>query len=85
MILLDKYQLPQGLKKEEFQNIVHADIGAELAREYYDIENDIYLAIQYHTIGNKDMSLLAKIIFIADKIGRKNLSPKMKKSWKSCL
>ncbi len=75
--LIEKYKLPQELKKEEFKNIIHADIGAEMAKEYYNIEEDIYLAIKYHTIGNPNMNLFAKIIFVADKIGRKTLSPEM--------
>lgn len=79
---IDKYQLPQGLKKEEFKNIIHADIGAEVAKERYRIEEDIYKAIKYHTIGNENMDLLSKIIFVADKTGREKLSPKMQEAKK---
>ncbi len=75
--LIEKYKLPQELKNKQFKNIIHADIGAEFAREYYDIDIEIYKAIKYHTIGNRNMSMLAKIIFVADKIARENLSIKM--------
>lgn len=36
-------------------------------------------AIKYHTIGNINMNTFDKVIFIADKIGRKNLDSCMKK------
>lgn len=36
-------------------------------------------AIKYHTIGNINMNTFDKIIFIADKIGRKNLDSFMEK------
>lgn len=55
--------------------LLHAKVGAYLAREKYGIKNpDILNAIQNHTTGRKNMSLLEKIIFVADYIepGRKN-------------
>ena len=41
------------------------------------MDDDICNAIKYHTIGNVSMNTLAKIIFIADKIGRKNITPEI--------
>ena len=70
---IDNYNLPQELKKKENKNIKHADIGAIIAKEQYHLDDDICHAIEYHTIGNKNMNLLAKIIYIADKIGRKDI------------
>jgi len=80
---IEKYHLPKELLKKEFKNIIHANIGAVVAREYYDVEEDIYNAIKYHTIGNKSMNLFAKIVFVADKVGRKNLSSKMEEAKKT--
>ena len=39
-----------------------------MAKELYQVNDEICQAIKYHTIGNKDMNILDKIIFIADKI-----------------
>ncbi|GFR36282.1 hypothetical protein TCEA9_20940 [Thermobrachium celere] len=47
---------------------MHAYVGAHIAREYFSIDDDIFNAIYYHTVGRKDMSILEKIIFIADVI-----------------
>ncbi len=55
--------------------LLHAKAGAYLAREKYGIKDpDILNAIRSHTTGRKNMSLLEKIIFVADYIepGRKH-------------
>lgn len=54
--------------------LLHAKVGAFLAKKKYGIENqDIINAIRNHTTGRENMSFLEKIIFIADYIepGRK--------------
>lgn len=49
--------------------LLHGPIGAALAREEYGIEDeDILRAIYCHTTGREYMSVLDKIIFIADYI-----------------
>ena len=67
---IEKYNLSKDLLKEENKKIMHADIGSVVVKELYNMDDDISKAILYHTIGNKNMNLLSKIIFIADKIGR---------------
>ena len=53
--------------------LLHGKIGADICKKRYDFTEDMQDAIKFHTTGNKDMDLLAKIIFVADKIeeGRK--------------
>mgnify|MGYP003189787288 CR=1 FL=1 len=47
--------------------LLHARLGAYIAHEKYGIDNqEILSAINYHTTGRCDMSLLEKIIYIAD-------------------
>ena len=49
--------------------LLHAKLGAYLAKKEYQVENeDILQAIRSHTTGRPDMSLLEKIIYIADYI-----------------
>lgn len=76
---IKKYNLSKDLLKPEYKRIIHADIGALVAKEYYNLDEDICNAIRYHTIGNINMDILAKITFIADKIGRANITPNIKK------
>lgn len=70
---IKKGKLSKNLENKENLNIKHADIGAVIAKEKYNLDDDICNAIKYHTIGNKNMDLLAKIIYIADKIGREKI------------
>ncbi len=47
--------------------LLHAKVGAFLAREQYGVtDQDILDAIHNHTTGRPGMSLLEKIVFIAD-------------------
>ncbi len=55
-------------------NLTHSKTGAAMARDIFHVsDEDILNAIAYHTTGRENMSMLEKIIFIADKIeqGRK--------------
>ncbi len=65
------------ISKVERENpfLLHAKAGAYLARKKYGVKNqDILNAIQNHTTGRAEMSLLEKIVFVADYIepGRKH-------------
>ena len=78
VMYINKFNLNRELLKPYYKNIIHADIGAYLAKELYDIDDDIFYAIKFHTIGNVAMNMLSKIIFVADKIARKNKSDELK-------
>lgn len=53
-------------------SILHGFAGAEFVRNNYDLfeidDEDILDGIKYHTIGSKNMSTLAKIVYLADAI-----------------
>ena len=48
--------------------LLHAKTGAEAARRIFGVSDDIYNAIRWHTTGKPDMTLLEKIIYLADYI-----------------
>ena len=49
--------------------LLHGKVGAYIAHKEFDIQDeDILNAITWHTTGRPDMSLLEKIIFVADYI-----------------
>ena len=55
--------------KSESDALGHAPLGAVIAREEYGVRDpEILEAIRWHTTGHPDMSMLEKIIFIADYI-----------------
>lgn len=65
--LCRKYKIPVSKVEEENPSLLHAKIGAVLAKEKYHItDKEICHAIEVHTTGCPAMSLLDKIIYIAD-------------------
>ncbi len=55
------------VEKQNPSALLHGKVGAFLAKEQYDVDDDEILnAIYYHTTGHPDMTLLEKIIFLSD-------------------
>lgn len=48
--------------------LLHAKTGAAIAREVFDVDDEIYTAIFWHTTGHAHMTLMEKIIYLADYI-----------------
>lgn len=48
--------------------LTHAITGAALARELFGVDDRVYGAIRWHTTGRPDMTLLEKIVYLADYI-----------------
>ena len=48
--------------------LLHSKTGAAVARDKFGVSEEIYNAIYYHTTGKADMTLLEKIIYLADYI-----------------
>lgn len=66
--IISEYKLDEDLLNDSNKRVCHAIIGSVIAKELYNVSDDICQAIRYHTVGNKNMSFFDKIIFIADKI-----------------
>ncbi len=67
--LCEKYQLPISSVEERAPFLLHAKLGACLARVLYEVNDEEILgAIEWHTTGKPAMSLLEKIVFLADYI-----------------
>lgn len=57
---------PDEIQKKSFQ-LLHGMLGYHIAREQYEVtDEDILQAIYWHTTGKAGMTLLEKIIFVAD-------------------
>ena len=55
------------VERENPASLLHGKVGAFLAREKYGVEDEeILSAIFYHTTGHPAMTLLEKIVFLAD-------------------
>ena len=67
--ICNKNQISYSKIEAENPYLLHGKVGAYIARREFDIlDEDILNAITWHTTGRPDMSLLEKIIFVADYI-----------------
>lgn len=67
--IIEKYGYTSIKGDIEIESILHAPVGAHIARNTMGVEDeDILNAIAYHTTGRKNMSLLEKIIYLSDYI-----------------
>ena len=67
--ICNKNQISYSKIEAENPYLLHGKVGAYIARKEFGIlDEDILNAITWHTTGRPDMSLLEKIIFVADYI-----------------
>ncbi len=67
--LCRQHRIPVTEAEERAPYLLHAKLGAYLAREKYHVQDpEILSAIECHTTGKPAMTLLEKIIFLADYI-----------------
>jgi nicotinate-nucleotide adenylyltransferase len=48
--------------------LLHSKTGAEIAKVEFGMSDAVYDAIKWHTTGKADMTLLEKIVYMADYI-----------------
>ncbi|MCB6366434.1 bis(5'-nucleosyl)-tetraphosphatase (symmetrical) YqeK [Intestinibacillus massiliensis] len=66
LYLCDKYDIiPCDVEKVEWK-MLHGKTAAAIARREYGAPQDVADAIAYHTTGRADMTLLDKILYLAD-------------------
>lgn len=73
------YCRKNGIELDEMElsspGMLHADVGADMAKNLFGVNADIEEAIRYHTLGNAEMTDLDKIIYIADLIEEGRVLP----------
>lgn len=77
--LCDSYGIQLTEAERSNPELSHAKLGAYLAQKDYGLDDaELLSAIRYHTTGRPGMTLLEKIIFIADYIEpNRNLAPNL--------
>ena len=68
LALCKKYHIPLDELERKALKLLHSKTGAAIARDVFAVDDDVYNAIMYHTTGKPDMTLLEKIIYLADYI-----------------
>ena len=77
-----------GIELDELEQkalkLLHAKTGAAIARDVYGVDEELYNAIWWHTTGHADMTLLEKIIYLADYIEPTRAFPGVDELRKAC-
>ena len=67
-----KYVEENSIKIDEIERIntpiLHGKIGADIAKKKYGVNTQIQNAIEYHTTTSPNMDIIAKIVYVSDKI-----------------
>lgn len=68
LALCDHYGIQLDELEQVSLKLLHSKTGAALAQDVFGVDEEIYSAIWWHTTGHADMTLLEKIIYLADYI-----------------
>ena len=66
LTLCEKWNIMYDYGENDFIALIHADTGAETARREFRMPDDIVSAIRTHTTGDREMTTLQKILYVAD-------------------
>ena len=65
-IYISKYNIKLDDIEKANKSLLHAKIGAYICKEKYNFTEDMVNSVRYHTTGRENMSILEKIIYLAD-------------------
>lgn len=68
LLLSEKYGIINDNHEKANVKLLHSKTGAALASDLFNINDRVYSAIRWHTTGKPNMTLLEKIIYMADYI-----------------
>jgi len=68
LILCEKYDIITDNAEMASEKLLHAKTGAALAKDIFGASDEVFGAIKWHTTGRANMTLLEKIIYMADYI-----------------
>ena len=62
----EKYNIKLDDIEKVNKSLLHAKIGAYICKEKYGFTDDMVNSVRYHTTGRENMSVLEKIVYLAD-------------------
>ena len=62
----DKYGVVLSEEDRMSDGCIHGFLAAKVCKDKYNINDEVYNAIYYHTCGKPNMTILEKIIYMAD-------------------
>ncbi len=84
LALCRQYGIPLDELEQRALKLLHAKTGAAIARNVFGVDDEIYSAIRWHTTGHAGMTLLEKIIYLADYIEPSRDFPGVEKLRRMC-
>ena len=63
---ISKYNIKLDDIEKANKSLLHAKVGAYICKEKYGFTEDMVNSVKYHTTGRENMSILEKIIYLAD-------------------
>lgn len=67
LLLKEKYNVELSVVEENTPKLLHGPLGACMAQDIFQVDDvEILDAIRYHTTGKANMSVLTKVLYIAD-------------------
>ncbi len=72
---MQKRNLPINTYEIQSPGLLHGPIAGQIAKEEFGYTDEMVKAIESHTVGAKNMSLLAKILYVADSTGKDRKYP----------
>ena len=82
--LCQHYGIELDALEQKALKLLHAKTGAAIARDVFGVDEELYNAIWWHTTGHADMTLLEKIIYLADYIEPTRAFPGVDELRKAC-
>ena len=68
LALCERYGIELDELEQQALKLLHSKTGAAVARDLFGVDDEIYSAIWHHTTGRAHMTLLEKVIYLADYI-----------------
>jgi len=68
LLLCEKYGIITDELERTNAKLLHSKTGAAVARDVFGVSDEVYEAIRWHTTGKPDMSMLEKVLYMADYI-----------------
>ena len=62
----EKYNVELSEEDKNADGCIHGFLAAKICKEKFDINDEVYNAIYYHTCGRPNMTVVEKIIYISD-------------------
>ena len=66
MVLCEHYRIELDELEKGALKLLHAKTGAAIAKDVFGMSDEVVSAILWHTTGKADMTLLEKVIYLAD-------------------